>query len=161
MMEWSSATGCGNNFCVTARANSVQGQPGLAWSMLVLVPAGCVLGTAFLAVGAWPVTVCLALHIAALVAAFRYVERHADDFERLCLEGDRLVVDTHSPDEDRHLEFNSYWVQVDLEPSVSGFGRMLALRSHGKAFLFGSLLSDTERAALGRELKQRLARIRT
>lgn len=146
-------------FSVTARPNSVVGQPGLLISMAVLVPACSITALAFLFIGAWPVTLFMGLHIAALLAAFLHVERHTSDFERLTLADDRLIVDTHTLDGDQHLELNGYWVQVDLQTSAVG-SNSLRLRSHGKEVPFGRLMSDGERLALSQELGRRLARLR-
>lgn len=147
-------------FSVTARPNSVLGQPGLLISMAVLVPACSITALAFMVIGAWPVTLFMGLHIAALLVAFQHVERHTSDFERLTLADDRLIVDTHTLDGDQHLEFNGYWVQVDLQTGSAGGGNSLCLRSHGKEVPFGRLMSDGERLAVSRELGRRLARLR-
>jgi uncharacterized membrane protein len=147
-------------FSVTARPNFVLGSPGLRLAMLVLLPWSIVMGTIFLTMGVWPVTLFLLLPISGLVLAFQHLERHAGDFERLVLDNDRLILDSHTPDQDEHLEFNSYWVQIALLPTAVGGGTTLTLRSHGKEVAFGHLLSDEERAAVSRELSQRLARIR-
>lgn len=147
-------------FSVTARPNFVQGSPGLWLAMVVLLPWSIVMGTLFLTLGVWPVTLFLLLPVSGLVWAFLHLERHAGDFERLVLDNDRLIVDSHTPEEDQHFEFNSYWVQIALRPTAVGGGKTLTLRSHGKEFAFGRLLSDEERTAVSRELNQRLARIR-
>ncbi|MEF8700793.1 MAG: DUF2244 domain-containing protein [Candidatus Accumulibacter sp. UW25] len=160
MVEVAAAVDNPTHLCVTARPNSVSGRSGLRVSMWVLIPACTIAGTAFLFLGAWPVSVFMGLHIALLAAAFRHVERHSGDFERLLLDGDRLIVDTHTLDQDEHMEFNSHWVQVALRSTAVGGGNTLALRSHGKEVIFGRLLSDAERMAVSRELGRRLARIR-
>lgn len=147
-------------FCVTARPNYVLGSPGLRLAMIVLLPWSVAMGTIFMMLGVWPVTLFLLLPISGLIWAFQHLERHAGDFERLILDNDRLILDSHTPEQDQHLEFNSYWVQVALLPTAVGGGTTLTLRSHGKEFAFGRLLSDEERAAVSRELRQRLARIR-
>jgi len=147
-------------FTVTARPNSVSGQPGLLISMLILVPSCSILGFAFMIIGAWPVTLLMTLHVLAVVVAFLYVEHHSSDFERLTLANDRLILDTHTPDEDKHLEFNGCWVQVDLQTSLAGRHNSLCLRFRGKEVPFGLLMSDDERLAVSQELRQRLARLR-
>lgn len=128
--------------------------------MLILVPVCSVLGFAFLLIGAWPVTLFLGLHIAALLTAFLHVEKHAGDFERLTLADDRLILDTHTVDGDQHREFNGHWVQVELLNTAVGGGNSLYLRSHGKEIPFGRLLSDDERRAVNQELGRRLAMLR-
>lgn len=146
-------------FSVTARPNSVAGRPGLLISMAILLPACLITGLAFMLLGAWPVTLFMGLYILALVGAFAYIERHNSDFERLTLTDDRLIVDTHTLAGDQHLEFNGYWVQVDLQTSAIG-SNSLCLRSHGREVPFGRLMSDGERLAVSKELGRRLARLR-
>lgn len=159
MMEYVRAANPAH-FCVTARPNSVLGHLGLRLAMIVLLPWWGGIGLVFVMLGAWPVTLFMLLPLLGLGWASYHIERHAGDYERLTLAEDRLILDSHSPESDQHLEFNSYWVQVALEPAAAGGGRLLTLRSRGKEVAFGRLLSDEERAAVGRELTQRLARIR-
>lgn len=159
MVEFVGAADPVSPFSVTARPNSVVGKPGLLISMAILVPACSIAGLAFMVIGAWPVTVFMGLHILAVIMAFVYVERHTSDFERLTLADDRLILDTHTLDGDQHLEFNGYWVQVDLQTSAVG-SNSLCLRSQGKEIPFGRLMSDGERLAVSRELGRRLARLR-
>lgn len=147
-------------FSVTARPNSVASRSGLLVTMLILVPVCSAAGLGFILIGAWPVSIFMALHILALLGAFKYIERHTGDFERLTLADDRLILDTHTPDRDQHLEFNGFWVQVCLQTTSVGGGNSLCLRSHGKEVPFGQLLSDDERVAVSRELRRRLARLR-
>jgi uncharacterized membrane protein len=147
-------------FSVTARPNPVAGRPGLRISMGILVPCCAVAGSYFYSVGAWPITLFMGLNVVALWAAFQYVERHADDFERLTLADDRLILDTHNPDGDQHLEFNGFWVQIDLRARSIGSGSTLWLRSQGREVAFGRLMSDSECRAVKRELGCRLARLR-
>ena len=147
-------------FSATARPNSVAGRPGLLITMAILVPACSLAGLGFLVIGAWPVTLFMALPILGLLLAFRHVEQHSGDFERLALVDDRLILDTHTPDGDQHIEFNGLWVQLCLQTTAAGGGSTLRLRSHGEEVPFGRLLSDDERLAVSRELGRRLARLR-
>lgn len=145
-------------FSITARPNFVRGKPGLRLAMFVLLPWSIVMGMIFLTLGVWPVTLFLALPVTGILWAFLHLERHAGDYERLVLDADRLILESHTLEEDRRLEFNSHWVQVALHPAAGG--NRLTVRSHGKEFPFGLLLSDEERATVSREVNQRLARIR-
>lgn len=160
MLELVDGSDHASSFSVTVRPNSISGQPGLMIAMIVLVPCCIIAGLGFMLIGAWPVTLFMGLHILALLAAFQYVERHAGDFERLTLADDRLILDTHTPDNDQHLELNGFWVQVDLQTTAVGGGNSLYLRSHGKEVAFGQLMSDDERLAVSRELGRRLAQLR-
>jgi uncharacterized membrane protein len=145
---------------IVARPNSAAGQSGLIVTMCVFVPSLTLAGTVFWILGAWPVTVFMGLNLLALIAGFAYVERHAGDFEAINLDAERLIVDSHTAQDDRHWEFNTCWVQVNLKPTALGVGNTLAFRCHDKEITFGRLLSDDERTMVGRELRSRLARIR-
>lgn len=158
MMECARA-GDPAQFCVTVRPDSPAGRPGLRLAMFVLLPGSGLVGAFFLSQGIWPVVLVMGLPISGLLWSFRQLERQAGDYERLTLAEDRLILESHSTEGDRRLEFNSRWVQVELQPDPAGRGSILNLRSHGKAVAFGRLLSEEERARLGRELRLQLARI--
>lgn len=143
-------------FSVTARPDPLSGRPVLRLALFVLFPWAGVTGGVFLALGVWPVSFFLCMPVVGLAWTYREATRHAGDYERLSLRGDRLVLETHTPEGDRRLEFNSYWVQVALRP----MDQLLTLRSHGREVCFGRLLSAEERQAVGRELMRRLAGIR-
>lgn len=106
--------------------------------------------------GAWPVLPFVLSELSALFLCFRYVWRHAGDYERLIMDDDRIVLEVHQPGHDRHVELNSYWAQVLMDYRPDGGCRRLALRSHGQEIEFGRLLTKEERLALGNQLKDRL-----
>ncbi|HEX5394190.1 MAG TPA: DUF2244 domain-containing protein [Rhodocyclaceae bacterium] len=126
-------------------------------ALSILLPCCAVAATVFFALGAWPVAVFMALPLLGLAAAFGCVWRHAEDFERITLSRDQLTVDRHTPSGDKHVEFNSQWVQVALHGV--GLSSRLILRCQGKEEVCGLLLSDDERRFVARELKCRLARM--
>lgn len=146
-------------FCVTARPGPYLRRPGLGVALCVLLPWFLAAGTFFALHGAWPIVAWMMLTLGALVAAFRHLRRHADDFERLTLDAEHLVVDSHAPGEDRHTEFNSQWVSAALRPAGAGGAQRLLLRAEGKEVAFGRLLSPAELATVGREVNRRLARL--
>ncbi|MFC5300753.1 DUF2244 domain-containing protein [Azospira restricta] len=147
-------------FRVTARPGPGVRWPGLRVALAVLLPWFAAAGTFFALHGAWPIVAWMAAALAGLVAAFLHLKRHAGDFERLTLDADRLVVDSHAPGDDRHTEFNSHWVSAALRRVDAAGTRRLVLRAEGKEVAFGRLLSDAELAIVGRELGRRLARLR-
>ena len=126
----------------------------------IVVPVGIAIGLVFWHLGAWPVVPFVALALAALLVAGYAVRRHADDFERITLTGDRLFVDRHDPKKDEHYEFNGHWVQVVCHPAAAGGCDYLAVRSHGREVQLGHDLTDGERASVGAALISRLGSLR-
>ncbi len=106
----------------------------------------------FTVAGAWLVMPFAGLELAALAAAFYYVNGNADDYESLQISGDRLVIETRSRKRIERVEFNRYWVRVVLQVLPGGIQRLL-LCSTGKEVGFGRYLSDEQRKALAKELK--------
>jgi uncharacterized membrane protein len=109
---------------------------------------------AFTAFGAWPVLPFAGLEIALLYAAFRYVDRHATDYESLEIKGDRVRIEMREGSDMRCVEMNRHWAQV-LIGNAAG-RRRLALRSHGREVEFGRYLTHEERERVARELAERL-----
>lgn len=128
--------------------------------LALLLPVSLLIAAGFTFFGAWLVVPFVALALAALLWAMRELARHAGDFERITLAGDRVLVDRHRPDADEHFEFNGYWVQVICRPAAAGGCDYLALRSHGRELVLGLDLTDRERASVGKALLTRIARMR-
>lgn len=120
-----------------------------------LSPAGrrCVLGfvaiTAFAvagiaaAYGAWPALPFAGLEILGLAWAFRVVESHDGDFERFTITGDLVIVESCRRGTVARLTCNREWARLVCE--VRGRRCRLAVRSHGREFPFGRLMSDADR----------------
>jgi uncharacterized membrane protein len=87
-----------------------------------------------------------------LYLAFRYVERHARDYERIAIGGERLEVEIFEAGRMQQHEFNPRWAQV----VVRSDGSRLALRSHGRELEIGRYLNDEQRLKFARELKRQL-----
>jgi uncharacterized membrane protein len=143
-----------DDYCVTIRPNWALRADGRCAALAVLVPACSLVCVVCLLAGAWPVVPFFLLAMLGLGCAFQRLRRHAGDFERLTLREGRLMLEQHVPDRERRFEFNSAWVQVLDDASASA----LLLRAHGREIPFGALLTDEERAAIGEELRRRLAR---
>jgi len=145
-------------FRVTARPAPLTSRPGARVAFALLAPWFGLAGGFFALLGAWPVAAFMAASLAGLLAAFHHLRRHADDFERITLDREHLVVDTHAPGDNRHAEFNSQWVSVAIAPAGHGGAQRLLLRAQGREFAFGRLLTADELADVGRELNRRLSR---
>lgn len=146
-----------SEFCVVSRRNDSLGTR-WRWRLfgsLCVVSFGLALG--FAAFGAWMVLPYSALEMAVLYLAFRWFERHATDWERVSVCGDRVVVERERAGVHTRREFNRYWAQVEVESG--GFGRppRLTLRFAGEGVPFGDELAAEERFAVARELRRALA----
>lgn len=88
--------------------------------------------------------------------AFRYMEQHAGDYERMSMHDDRVVIERWVRGSVYEFEFNRHWAWLVIsEPRGTERGR-LALRSHDKEVEIGILLSDEQLSATARRLKKHL-----
>jgi len=141
-------------FSLTARRNcSLQHAEQLrAFWLAALVPGLTAVG--FASVGAWPILPFAGLELAALYVAFRCFARDTDDYERVTLHGDRLIVESSTRGRVRRFESNRYWTQVVIRKDV--WSCRVALRSHGREVEFGTLLGDEARMEAARRLQDLL-----
>lgn len=108
----------------------------------------------FAVVGAWLILPFAGVEAAALAVALRCVMRRAGDYERVAIEGDRVVLDVLENREQRRFSFNRLWARLVVRDGAPLF--QIALRSHGKEVELGRYLDEPGRRALARELRRRL-----
>ncbi len=139
-------------FSLVARRNNSLTSTGrlLVFAFIFIVSIGIAL--AFAALGAWMILPFAGLEMLVLYLAFRWVDRHARDYERIEIGGERLEVEIFEAGRTQQHEFNPRWAQV----VVSGDGSRLALRSHGRELAIGRYLNDEQRLKMARELKRQL-----
>jgi uncharacterized membrane protein len=145
-------------FCVLSRRNDSLGSR-WRWRLfasLCAVSFGLALG--FAAFGAWLVLPYSALEMAVLYVAFRWIDRHASDWERVSVSGDRVIVERERGGVQSRREFNRYWTRVEVEDD--GFNRTprLTLRFAGQSVALGEELSAADRRTLARDLRRVLAK---
>jgi len=116
---------------------------------------GLSLGIA-LVFGAWLVTVFAGVEMLALYFAFRHIDQHAGDYERVVIQGNRLEVEVAEGRAVKCFEFNRYWSQVVCDDR----GRRVALRSHGRELEIGRHLCEEQRMLMANELRRELRGIR-
>ena len=135
-----------------ARRNNSLNSTGriFVFAFLFVVSVG-IAGT-FALLGAWMILPFAGLEMLVLFLAFRYVDRHAADFERIAIAGDRVKVELFEAGRMRSHEFNRCWAQVVASPG----GERLALRSHGREVEIGRHRNDEQRIGLARELGRQL-----
>jgi len=141
-------------YCVVARRNdSLRRRQ--RWQVFgALAAVSLVLALGFAAVGAWPVLPYSLLEIGLLACAFGYFERHAGDWERLTVAGDRVVVEQAVGGRQERREFNRYWLRVEVDPPGLRRPPRVTLRGSGSAWEFGNALPVAERLAVVRALRQ-------
>ncbi len=139
-------------YTLTAKRNNSLSTSGryLVFGFIFVVSFG--ISLAFAAFGAWPVLPFAGLEMLVLFLAFRYIDRRSDDYERLTLSGDKLLLERVERGKFRQFEFNRYWAQVVCD----AVGSRLALRSHGREVEFGYYLTQEERLALARQLRGKI-----
>jgi uncharacterized membrane protein len=140
-------------FCVVVRRNNSLARRQLWQVFALLAMVSLALALAFAYAGAWPVLPYSVLELALLAVAFRHVRRRADDWERLTIVGDRVIVERASGGSRQRHEFNRPWLQVECG---TGAAPVLTLRFAGEVFEFGDALPVAERVALAGELRRML-----
>lgn len=140
---------------VARRNNSLSpGGRRLVLGFLAVVVLAISLGFAFS--GAWLVLPFGGLDVLLVYLAFRYMERHAGDYERMNLSDEKIVIERGQCGKTRRFEFNRHWAQVDYqEPRGMDSGKLI-LRSHGADVEFGIYLTNEQRAEVVRRLKEHL-----
>ena len=118
----------------------------LAFAAIALVCSG--IAGAFALAGAPYVLPFAGVELAALALAFRWIERHAGDYERVTLRGDALEIEVGDAQRVDRRTFNLRWAQVTAD------GEGLAVRECGSAFAFGRLMTADERAQVARALRR-------
>ena len=111
---------------------------------------------AFAAFGAWPVMPFTGLEMAVLYAAFRYVDRHASDYEIIEIRDDCVRLETRVGSQVQSMEFNRHWAQLVTKDGAGE--QRLALRSHGREVEFGRHLTSKDRERVARAIRQQLRR---
>lgn len=144
---------------VARRNNSLSaGGRRLVLGSLAALAFAISLGFAFS--GAWLVFPFAGLEILVVYAAFRVMERHAADFERLSLDGERIVVERGQRGRTRKVELNRHWAQVEYRAPDGVENGRLILRAHGADVEFGTYLTDAQRADVARRLKEHLKSVK-
>jgi len=144
-------------FCMVSRRHDSLGSRWRWWLFASLCSVSLGLGLGFAALGAWLVLPYSALEMAVLFVAFRFVERHAGDWERVSVCGDRVIVEREQAGVRMRQEFNRYWARVEVE--AVGLQRLprLKLRSGGREVPFGDELPAAKRHSVARDLQRALS----
>jgi uncharacterized membrane protein len=140
-------------YVYTARRNNSLSSSGrlLVFSFILAVSLGIAIGF-FLILGAWPILPFAGLEMAILYCAFRYMDRHALDYERITIRGSSVGIEVYEAQRVRRLELNRYWARV----VCAADGSRLALRSHGREIEVGRHLCEEQRLAMAQDLRREI-----
>ncbi|CAN4274132.1 COG5488 Integral membrane protein [Methylophilaceae bacterium] len=132
--------------------------------LAALAGIALVVALGFFHIGAWLVLPFAGLEIMAFAYAFHTVYLHADDFESITIENDRVVVEKRNVKEITTTVFQRYWAQVNVRDVAMIKGSNgkcgLFISSHGNEVEFGrNFINDEQRSQLARDLRQKLKNI--
>jgi uncharacterized membrane protein len=144
-------------FCVVSRRNDSLGSRRRWWVFAVLCLVSFSLGLGWAALGAWLVLPYSALEMAVLYLAFRWIERHATDWERVCVCGDRVIVERQQAGVRVRQEFNRYWARVEVEAGTGHRSPRLKLCYAGREVRIGEDLPVAQRTLVASDLHRVLA----
>jgi len=141
-------------FSLIARRNCSLQEAGRRRAFWLIVFVSAIIAAGFAAAGAWLVLPFAGFELLALWAAFRCHALEADDYERVTIRGDRMLLESRTRGRVERHEWNRYWTQVVVRDGSSGC--RVALRSHGREIEFGRCLSGDARRDAARQLRDQL-----
>jgi uncharacterized membrane protein len=141
-----------SGFILAARRNNSLSSSNriFAFGLIGFVSLG--IATAFACLGAWLILPFAGVEVLVLYWAWRWVERHAHDYERLTIAGDVVEIEVADFERLQRFRFNRCWTQVVCARD----GACLALRSRGRQIEFGRHLTNEERLQAAGALRLRL-----
>lgn len=140
-------------YVYTARRNNSLSSSGrwLVFAFILVVSLG-IAAVFSLAFGAWPIMPFAGLEMTVLYFAFRYMDRHEADYERITIRGESVAVEVREGTHVNRLELSRYWAKIVCDAECS----RLKLRSHGREIEFGRHLCAEQRLAMASELAREL-----
>lgn len=135
--------------------NRSLGPLGRRWvlGMIATSTFGVAAGAAM--IGAWPVMPFAGLEVALVALAFRVVQMHDGDFERLEIDEHEVRVEARRAQQVTRFVAHRAWARVVVRDR--GMRCTLRLAYRGRSEPLGRLLSDEGRRALAERLRGRIA----
>ena len=137
-------------FSLTLKRNCSISPAGLACVFAALAVAVLAIGTGFALLGAWLILPFAGLEVLLLAGAFLLQARHATDYERIELAGERLRIDVADGTRTARYELDARRVRIAMDEGA------LVLRGPRETLQLGRHLDAAARAAFATELKRRL-----
>jgi len=151
-------------YTIIARPNNSLSPDDSIKLLAAMATVAFLIAIGFASIGAWLVLPFAGLEILAFSYAFYTIYLHADDFESITIEEDRVVVEKRNYKESTKTVFQRYWAQVNVRDVLTIKGSngksALFISSHGNEVEFGrNFISDEQRTLLARDLRQKLKNI--
>ena len=146
--------GSAPGFSVLLKRNCSISPSALAQVFALLTAVTLGIGIAFAVHGAWLVLPFTGLEIAALAAAFLVNGRHAADYERIEISGERLTVEVADAGRMARHEMDAYAARVRMQRD--GWIARVMLRSKVQDLEVGFHLHQAARVEFAAELTKRL-----
>jgi len=151
-------------YTIIARPNNSLSPDDSIKLLAAMATVAFLIAIGFASIGAWLVLPFAGLEILAFAYAFYTIYLHADDFESITIEDDRVVVEKRNYKESTKTVFQRYWAQVNVRDVLAIKGSngksALFISSHGNEVEFGrNFISDEQRTLLARDLRQKLKNI--
>lgn len=137
------------------RALSLRGMTVLFAGLAIVV---LTIGIGFVLLGAWPILPFAGLETALVGIVLYRLTHHADDHERIIVEGERVTVVRRRGGREWRDEFPRYWTRLAWERRRGWYPSRLKLGSHGRFVVIGADVSEEEREALSATLGEALRR---
>jgi uncharacterized membrane protein len=140
------------DYVYTARRNNSLSSSGrlVVFGFILAVSVG-IAALLSVALGAWPILPFAGIEMIALYAAFRYIDHHANDYERITIKGNSVEIEVRDGRHTTHIELDRYWAQVEHDRDGS-----VLVRSRGREVALGRHLRHEQRGEFARELKREL-----
>lgn len=147
-----SVVGGESGYALAARRNNslTSADRIFGFGLIAFVSLGIAAAFAFL--GAWLILPFAGIEVLVLYLAWRWIERHAHDYELLTIAGDVVEIEVADDKRLQRFRFNRCWTQVICAQD----GGSLSLRSHGRPIEFGRHLTNEQRLEAAAALRQRL-----
>jgi uncharacterized membrane protein len=140
-------------FNTTLRPNPPMGAAALKLVVAIVATINLAFGIWFISRGAWPITPFMGADVGFLGWALHASRVAARRREELRVTHSSLCLDRIPPrGNPTHVEFNPYWVRVELEEPPRSASR-LTLRSHGREEQIGAFLPPAERRSVAQALR--------
>lgn len=141
---------------ILARPNCSLSPAARHFSLCFIASVSFGIAMVFAWLGAWLILPFAGLEVGLLAWAFRHLACHANDYEKITIRDDCLLVESRDADKVSRHEFSRHWAQV-VSVSDSSGARQVALRSHGRQVEVGKCLTPDAREALMKELRIHLS----
>lgn len=137
------------------RPNDALGREGRIRIMVFLTVFALLVGTAWTAIGAWPVLPFAGLEAFCLAGAWSYISWHADDYEYVVIGEGRVAIDLRRGRRIERHAFQAPWTRVVVEQEAAQRCRV-CLQSAGREVEVGVWLPQDQRGEFAETLRRQL-----